>query len=146
MYCAESLIIPNSIHTESLLGNIHPSHSGQILILEAIHLDKTKLVIAQGQPLVAEIARADSVGVTAAGRSRVYEELALDFAGRAELEGCDVAGDIEVVGASGCEEVLAVAGAEADVAAVFVAGGKACFVSFWRSYIRGWDLPSGNKG
>lgn len=119
-----SLIIPDSIHTESLLGNIHPSHSRQILILEAIHLNKTKLVIAQCQPLVAEIARTDCVGVTAAGRSRVDEELALDFAGWAELEGRDVAGDIKVVGASGCEEVLAVASAEADVAAVFVAGGK----------------------
>lgn len=141
-----SLIIPNSIHTKSLFRNIHPSHSRQVLVLEAIHLDKTKLVIAQGQPLVAEIARADSVGVTAAGRSRVDEELALDFAGWAQFEGRDVAGDIEVVGAGGCEEVLAVAGAEANVAAVFVAGGEACLISVWRNYTRGRDLPSGNKG
>ena len=74
------------------------------------------------------------------------EELALDFTGRAKLEGCDVAGDIEVVRASGCEEVLAVAGAEADVAAVFVAGGKACLVSIWCRYIRERGSPSGNKG
>lgn len=84
--------------------------------------------------------------MAAAGRSRVDEELALDFAGWTELECCDVAGDIEVVGASSCEEVLAVAGTEADVAAVFVAGRKACLLSIWRGYTQRRYLPSGNKG
>lgn len=61
----------------------------------------------------------------AAGRGGLDEELALDVPGLAQLEGRDVAGDIVGVGPGGGEEILPVASAEADIAAVFVAGGKA---------------------
>ena len=54
------------------------------------------------------------------------EQLPLDVAIRAKLEGCDIAGDIEVVAAGGRKEILATAGGESDVTTILVARGKAC--------------------
>lgn len=119
-----SLIVPNGVHSESLLRNIHTRHASQLLVAPAVHLDKSELVIAQCHPLVSEIAGAHSVGVTAASGCRVDEELALNLAVRAELEGSNVAGDVEVVRPSCGEQVLAALGAECNIATVFVAWGK----------------------
>lgn len=120
-----SLIVPDGIHAEALLRNIHARHTCQLLVAPAVHLDESLLVVAQGQPLVAKVARADGVGVAAAGRGGVDEELALDFAAWAQLECGDVAGHVEVVGARCCEEVLAAAGGEGYVATVPVSRWKA---------------------
>ena len=67
--------------------------------------------------------------MAAAGRRGLDEELALDLAVLAQSEGRDVAGDIEGVGPGGGEEILPIPGAEADVAAVLVAGWQALFIS-----------------
>lgn len=117
------LIIPDGVHTESLLGNIHPCNTSQLLITEAVDLHKAQLVIAKCEPLIAEIRGTNGVGVTATGRGGVNEELALDFAGRPELKCCNVSGNIEVVGPRGCEEVLAAASGEGHITAVLVARG-----------------------
>ena len=119
------LIIPDSIHAKALLRNVHTRHTRQLLVTPAVHLDEAQLVVAQSNPLVAEVARADGVGVTTAGGCGVDEELALNLTRGAQLEGSDVAGHVEVVGAGGGEQVLAALGGEGYVAAVLVARGEA---------------------
>lgn len=116
------LIVPNGIHSEALLRNVHASHARKILITESVHFHKTYLIIADGQPLVAKIARAYGVGVTAAGRGGMDKELALDVTVRPELESSDVASDIKVVAASSRKEIFAAASGESDIATVLVAG------------------------
>lgn len=66
--------------------------------------------------------------MAAAGRRGLDEELALNLAVLTQLEGRDVAGDIEGVGSGGGEEILPIPGAEADIATVFVAGWQALII------------------
>lgn len=116
-------IIPNSIHSESLLGNIQPSHPGQRLILEAIHLHETVLVVAQRQPFITKVTGADRIGVTTAVGGGVDEQLSFNVAVRTQLEGSDIPRPGTAVGsARGCKEVLAALRGEADITAVFVRG------------------------
>lgn len=122
------LIVPNGVHSKSLLRNVNSRHARQFFIPEAIHLDKSHLVIAQCQPFVTPIAWTHGVGMAAAGRRGLDEELALNLAVLTQLEGRDVAGDIEGVGSGGGEEILPIPGAEADIATVFVAGWQALII------------------
>lgn len=119
------LIIPDRIHTKALLRNVDPRHSSQLLITPAIHLYKSKLIIAQGYPLITEITRADRVGVATAGRSGVDEELTLNLTRGTQLERGDVASHIEMVGSSRREQVLATLGCESHVATILIPGWQA---------------------
>lgn len=116
------LIIPDGVHAEALLRNVTTRHAGKLLITPAVHLNEAELVVTDGNPLIGEVARADSVGVTTAGGGGVDEELALNLTGGAELESSDVASNIEVVGTSGREQVITALGGEGHVTAVLVAG------------------------
>lgn len=125
LYLYHYLIVPNRVHAESLLWNIHTCHARKILVTESVNLDEAQLVIAERQPLVTPVAWAHSVGVAAAGRSRVDKQLALDVAVRAQLESGNVTGHIKVVAAGSCEKVFTTASGESDITAVLVARGKA---------------------
>lgn len=100
------LIIPNSIHPEPNLRNIHPRNPSQQLIAEPVNLHKTLLVVTKRQPLLAEITGTDGVGMAPAGGGGVDEELSLDVAVRTQFEGCYVPGIVECTAAGCGEEVV----------------------------------------
>lgn len=144
------LIIPDGVHAEALLRDVTTRHTGKLLVTPAVHLNEAELVVTDGNPLIGEIARADSVGVTTAGGGRVDEELTLDLTGGTELESSDVSSHIEVAGTSGREQVIAALGGEGHVTAVLIAGRKTLETlefkfdlgSSWRAL----DLPEGSNG
>lgn len=116
------LVVPNCIHTKARLGNLQPRNPRQKIVLPSVYLNATLLVVSKREPLVAPRARRHGVRVPARRRCGVQEELALDCAGWCDLEGGDVAGEVERVGARGCEEGGAGLVEEADVGAVHGVG------------------------
>jgi hypothetical protein len=124
-----SSIIPNRIHPKPRLLNITMRNSRHPLILPAVNFYPAFLIIRQSQPLVTPRARADGVGVAAAGGRWVHAELAGDVACRAEAEGADVAGDVCRIGAGGGEKVFGAVGEEDDVSAVEL------FVEIWEKRV-----------
>lgn len=112
------LIVPNSIHAESRLRDTHPRHARQELVLPPVNLQPSLLVVGYGHPLVGPVARRNGVAVSAAGGRGIQANLALDGAGVGQLEGGNVARQVEAVCAGGGEEVPARVGEGADVGAV----------------------------
>lgn len=69
------------------------------LFMPAIDLYEPLLVIGQGQPFVAPIARTNGIRVPTACGGGVEAQLSLNIAGGTEPEGGDVAGEVEGIGA-----------------------------------------------
>jgi hypothetical protein len=131
------LIVPDSVHAEARLLDIQVRHAAQELVLPAVNLHEALLVVSQSEPLVAEIAGADGVRMSAAGGRRVQTDLSLDVALGAELEGRNVAREGGRVGARRRKQVFGRVREEDDVGAVH-------FVL--QSGEAGWDERVGHLG
>lgn len=71
------------------------SNPRKIVFVPAIDLHEPLLVIGQGQPFVAPIARTDCIRMATTGRGGVETKLPLNTACGTEPEGGDVAGEVE---------------------------------------------------
>lgn len=112
------LIIPDGIHAEPRLRDTHPRNTSQELVLPPINLQPPLLIIRNGNPFVRPVARRNGIAMPAAGGRRIEADLALDGAAVGQLEGGDVAREVEAVRAGRSEEVAARMGQGADVGAV----------------------------
>lgn len=100
------LIIPYSVHAKPGLWNPHPRDSRQEFVLPPIYLQPSLLIVGNGNPLVGPIARRHGIAMPTARGRRVQADLALNDAFVRQLEGGDVAGEVEAVGARRGEEIL----------------------------------------
>lgn len=112
------LIIPDSIHAKPRLLDIQMRDPPQKLVFPPINLHKPLLIVAHSEPLIVPRARADSIAMPAARRSRIKTNLPLNSASLVELESRNVACQFGRVGPRGGEEVFSGAGSEDDVRAV----------------------------
>src|SRR5688572_1372112 len=83
---SEISVIPDGVHSESGLRDADARDAVQELVLPPVHLDPALLVVRDGQPLVAPVARGDGIAVAAAGRGGVQAQLLLDAAAVAQAE------------------------------------------------------------
>lgn len=87
--------------------------------MPAIDLYKALLVIGQGQPFVAPIARSNGIGMPATCWRGVKAQLPLNIACRTEPEGGEVAGEVERIGARGGKEVFTAVREKDDIRPIF---------------------------
>lgn len=99
------LIVPDSIHAKAGFRNPTPSHPGQEFVLPSINFQPTLLVISNGHPLIRPVARRNSIAVPAARRRGIQADLTLNGAAVGQLEGRDVAREVEAVRARRGEQI-----------------------------------------
>ena len=112
------LVVPDSVHAKPRLWDATPRDAPEELVLPPVYLDPPFLVVRDGEPLLAPVARCHRIAVPATRRRRVETNLLFDRPAVPHPERRNVALQVEAVGPARREQVPSRLAQRAHVAAV----------------------------